>query len=110
MIVQIENFTVANEKNEFSAIPVMIPGSAIGSRSRNETDSRPKNEKRWMANAAIDPSTSAIAVAERPIFTESQSEERTASSCHATLNQCVDHSSIGQLWICDALNAYSPMI
>ena len=33
-------------KNEFSAIPVMIPGSAIGSTSRNETASRPKKRKR----------------------------------------------------------------
>ncbi len=30
-------------KNEFSAIPVMIPGSAIGRTSRNEIASRPKN-------------------------------------------------------------------
>ena len=28
--------------NEFSAIPVMIPGSAIGSTSTSETASRPK--------------------------------------------------------------------
>src|SRR5215471_12194645 len=105
MIVQIENFTLANEKNEFSAIPVMIPGSAIGSRSRNETDSRPKNAKRWIANAAIEPRRRAIAVAASAIRTESQSAERTSSSCHATLNQCVDQLVIGQLWTCDALKA-----
>ena len=29
-------------KNEFRAMPVMIPGSAIGSTNRNETALRPK--------------------------------------------------------------------
>ena len=65
-------------------MPVMIPGSAIGSRSRSENDSRPKNEKRWIANDAIVPRTSAIAVAARPTSTESFSEERRNSSCQAT--------------------------
>ena len=36
----------AKTKNEFSAIPVMIPGRAIGRMSRNETGSRPKNLNR----------------------------------------------------------------
>ena len=42
-------------------MPVMIPGSAIGRTSRNETASRPKKRKRATANAATEPSTSAIA-------------------------------------------------
>src|SRR5262245_53715028 len=108
-IVQNENCTPANEKNELSAIPVMIPGSAIGSRRSSENDSRPKNEKRWIANEAIVPRTRAIAVAARPTSTESRSDERRNSSCQATLNQCVDQSVIGQLWIGEALNAYSAM-
>ena len=46
-IVQSEKPHAAErEKNEFSAIPVMIPGSASGSTSRNEIASRPKNRKR----------------------------------------------------------------
>ena len=38
-----------NEKNEFSAIPVMMPGSARGSTSRNEMASRPKNVNLYSA-------------------------------------------------------------
>ena len=45
MIVQIDSWTPVKEKNEFSAIPVMMPGSASGRISRNEIDSRPKNVK-----------------------------------------------------------------
>ena len=41
-IVQIESSTLANVKKEFSASPVTMPGSAIGSTSRNEIASRPK--------------------------------------------------------------------
>ena len=52
-IVQSENGTPAEGvKNEFSAMPVMIPGSASGRTSRNEIASRPKKRKRWTANAA----------------------------------------------------------
>src|SRR5919199_3308141 len=97
------------EKKEFRAIPVMIPGSASGSRSRNETDSRPKKRKRWIAKAAIEPSTSEIPVATRPNFTESQREERTSGLCQATENQCVVQPGKGQLWMFDLLNAYTPM-
>ena len=46
-IVQSEKSTPLKvKKDEFSAIPVMIPGSASGSTSRNETASRPKKRKR----------------------------------------------------------------
>ena len=53
-------------KVSLSAIPVTIPGSAIGRMTRKETVSRPK--KRWRATAieARVPSTSAIAVATQP--------------------------------------------
>src|SRR5712691_12658341 len=88
----------------------MIPGSAIANRSRNEIDSLPKNENLLIAKAAIDPSTSAIAVASRPTFTESQSELRTSGSLHATRNQCSVQPGIGQLWMLDLLNAKTTMI
>ena len=65
----------------------MIPGSASGSRSRNETDSRPKKRKRWIAKAAAEPSTSAIPVANSPTRADSQSAERTSPSCQASRNQ-----------------------
>src|SRR5919201_3993185 len=108
-IVQIEKLSPAKTKNELSAIPVMIPGSAIGRSSRNETDSRPKKRKRWIAKAAIEPSTSAIPEARRPTSTESRSDERTSGLCQATENQCVVQPGMGQLWMFDLLKAYTPM-
>ena len=94
-----------NVKNEFSAMPVMIPGSAIGRISRNETDSRPKKRKRAIANAAAEPRTRAMPVASSAARTESQSASRTSCVCHATLNQCVVKPGIGQLWTFELLNA-----
>src|SRR5436309_11447314 len=96
-----------NVKNEFRAIPVMIPGSAIGSTSRNDTDSRPKKRKRAIANAAAEPSTSALAVASSAARTESQIASRTSWACHATPNQCVVRPGMGQLCTFDLLNAYT---
>ena len=52
-------------------MPVMIPGSAIGSTSRNETASRPKKRKRCTPNDAAVPSTSATAVASAAAFSDS---------------------------------------
>ena len=103
-------FAFQKTKNEFSAMPVMIPGSAIGSTSRNETDSRPKKRKRWTPNAAIEPSTSAIPVASAPAFSESQSACCRASSWIAGENHFVVSPAIGQLCTFDALKAYRQMI
>ena len=50
-------------KVALSAIPVTIPGSAIGRMTRNEIVSRPKKRWRATASAASVPSRSAIAVA-----------------------------------------------
>ena len=83
----------------------MIPGNAIGRISRNEIDSRPKKRKRWIANAAAVPSTSAIPVASSPTFSESQSAERTSWSCQASRNQWNVYDEIGQLWIVELLKA-----
>ena len=52
------------------AIPVTIPGRAMGSTTRKLTLDRPKNLYRATANAAIVPSTRAIAVAPSPALTE----------------------------------------
>ncbi len=86
-------------------MPVMIPGRAIGRMSRNDTDSRPKNRKRAIANAAIDPSTRAIAVVTAPTFTESRNADRASGSCQVTVNQWNVQLGIGQLWIVELLNA-----
>ena len=75
-IVHIETVMWPAMKNEFSAMPVTMPGSAIGSTSRNETASRPKKLKRATPNAAIEPSRSATPVATSATRTESH--ERVA--------------------------------
>ena len=104
-IVVSENVTPAKAKNEFSAIPVMIPGSASGSTSSSETASRPKNRKRCTANAARVPSVSAIAVEIRPARTLSHSAWRISSLCQVAENHLVDRPCSGQLWMFDGLKA-----
>src|SRR3981081_126895 len=104
-IVSSEKLRLLKLMNEFSAIPVMIPGSAIGSTSTSDTASRPKKRKRSTANAAIVPSTIAIAVASSPARTESQSAWRTSALCHVDENQRVESPDSGQLCTFDGLNA-----
>src|SRR5438309_9525315 len=105
MIVVSEKPMPLKLMNEFSAIPVMIPGSAIGSTIRNETASRPKKRKRCTANAAIEPSVTAIVVAISAALTDSQSAWRIASLCQVDENHFVERWLIGQLWTLAALNA-----
>src|SRR5207237_10830883 len=69
-------------KNELSAIPVMIPGSAIGRTSRNETASRPEKRKRWAAKAAALLRRSAMIVAAGAAGIESTNESRAAGLCY----------------------------
>src|SRR5436305_2724348 len=94
-----------NEKYELSAIPVMIPGSAIGRTSRNEIASRPKKRKRCTPNDAIVPSASATSVASAPAFTESQSACCISGLWIAGENHFVVKPAIGQLCTFDLLNA-----
>src|SRR6516162_6792078 len=108
-IVSVPSWMPVKEKNEFSAIPVMIPGSAIGSMSRNEMVSRPKKRNLYRAKATAEPSSIARTVATSPTRTESQNAPRTCGSCHATLNQCSVKPVMGQVWMLDGLNAYSTM-
>ncbi len=96
-------------KYEFSAMPVMIPGSAIGSTSRNEIDSRPKKRKRCTPNDAIDPRMSATTVASTPALSESQSAVCMSALWIAGENHFVVRPGIGQLWTFDSLKAYRQM-
>ena len=104
-IVHSEKLTPQMTKNEFSASPVMIPGSAIGSTKMNETASRPKKRVRARPNAASEPRTRARTVARSPARNESQSASRTSSSCHASENHFVVKPGIGQLWMFEELKA-----
>ena len=58
---------------ERRAIPVTMPGSAIGSSRSSETTSRPKKRLRCTAAAASVPSTSAMVVATVATRTDSHS-------------------------------------
>ena len=108
-MVIVPSWIPVKEKNEFSATPVMMPGSASGSTSRNEIASRPKNAKVCSAYATAEPSSTASAVAISPTRTDSRNALRTCESCHATENQCSENPEIGQLSIFEELNAYSTM-
>src|SRR3954463_8833955 len=92
-------------KKEFSAIPVMIPGSASGRRITSDTASRPKKRKRCTANAASEPSSSAIAVEIAAARSDSHSASRIAWLCHVDENHFVERPSSGQLCTLDGLNA-----
>ena len=70
-MVQNENGMSARLKAERSAMPVMMPGSAIGRMTSSEIASRPKNSSRDTAAAQSVPSTSAIAVAIAATVTDS---------------------------------------
>src|SRR4051794_28293424 len=104
-IVQYERSTDQNWKNEFRAMPVMIPGSAIGSTSSSEIDWLPKKRKRCRPNAANEPSSSAIVVATRPAFSDSANACRISSLCQVLENHLVEKPSIGQPCTFDELNA-----
>ena len=104
-IVQSEKLMPPMTKNELSASPVMIPGSAIGRMKRNEIESRPKKRARARPNAASEPRTSAKAVASSPARSESHSASRTSGSSHACENHFVVKPAIGQLWMFDELKA-----
>src|SRR5215472_3652008 len=104
-IVSVPSWMPVKEKNEFSAIPVMIPGSAIGSTSRNEMASRPKKRNLYKAKATAEPSSIAKTVATSPTRTDSKNALRTCGSCQATANQCSEKWEMGQLSMFDWLNA-----
>ena len=70
-------------------MPVMIPGSAIGSTSTNEIASRPKNRKRCTPKAAAVPSTSAIVVASAAALSDSFSASAHVPLCSAGENHFV---------------------
>src|SRR2546421_10750155 len=104
-IVQYVSPTPQNVKNELRAIPVMIPGSAIGRTTRNDTASRPKKRKRLTPKAAAEPSRIAIVVATSPARTDSQSASRMPWSLKVFENHFVDSPEIGQPCTFDGLNA-----
>jgi hypothetical protein len=76
-------------KTLFRAIPVTIPGSAIGSTKRRDIASLPKNSYLDIAAAASEPRMSAIEVAIRAVMTERITASRIPSLAAALLHQTV---------------------
>src|SRR6266542_1408592 len=103
-IVHSDRLRPLKAKKALSAMPVMIPGSASGSTTTNETTSRPKKRKRCTAKAAAEPSRIATAVAS-PALTDSSSEARTSGFRQVSENHLSENPGIGQLWMLDGLNA-----
>src|ERR1043165_2789669 len=66
-----------------SAMPVTMPGSAIGSTTSRDTALRPKNLYRPTANAIIAPSSGALPAAPRPVRTDVHSADRAPSLSQA---------------------------
>ena len=88
-----------------SAIPVTMPGRAIGRMTRNETVSRPKKRKRWTANESSDPSTRATSVAPMAAWSDGQqgrAHALVAEGLHDT-SRCVRPSG-GHFGTSPALN------
>jgi hypothetical protein len=88
-----------------SAMPVTMPGSASGRMTRNEIVSRPKNRWRETASDASVPSTSAIAVAPMPAFSDVNSASRTPGLWNALSNHSSVKPPVGQPSVRLGLNA-----
>jgi len=103
--VNVEKLIPAVRADAFSARPVTMPGSAIGRTSASENTSRPKNLKRWTANAASEPRAIAIRLDRSPTWMDRPSAARTDGLSHADPNHSVLNWRMGQTWIRSALNA-----
>ncbi|MNN75467.1 hypothetical protein D3C81_1917730 [compost metagenome] len=72
---------------ESRAIPVMMPGRAIGRISISEMPSLPKKLRRYSAAEARVPSTRAINVARQATCSDSLMDSSTSGRAKATANQ-----------------------
>ncbi|MCY1370707.1 hypothetical protein D9M69_578100 [compost metagenome] len=72
---------------ESRAMPVMIPGRAMGRISSSEMPSLPKKSRRYSAAAARVPSSRAISVAMQAICSDSSIASSTSARVKATLSQ-----------------------
>ncbi|MCY1448546.1 hypothetical protein D9M71_652240 [compost metagenome] len=71
---------------ESRAMPVMMPGRAIGRISISEMLSLPKKLRRYRAAEASVPRNRAIRVARKAICTESLIDSTTSARANATVN------------------------
>src|SRR3954462_3407074 len=96
MMVQRPKLNFQKLKNEFSAIPVMIPGSARGRMNRNEIVSRAKNLNRCTPKAAAEPRRIATIEAPAAAFRDKSSACCISPSWIVGLNHLVVQSVMGQ--------------
>ena len=86
------------------AMPVTMPGNAMGRITRNETTSRPKKRNRWTANESSDPRMSATIVAPSAAWTDVRNDLRMASFSNALRYQSMVRPSGGHFGTSPALN------
>ncbi len=103
-IVSVPKGTPRLLNDALRAMPVTIPGRAIGRIRKNDTTSRPKKWKRWTANAARLPRTSATTIAKSATSMDRKNASRTSSLARASAYQFKVNCWIGQTWIRWALN------
>src|SRR5262245_5306107 len=88
-MVQNENSRSMMLKADLSAMPVMMPGNAIGSTNRSEIASRPKKRARASAAAAQVPSSSANTVATAATLSDKVSAAQISGRAAAMANHRV---------------------
>ena len=82
-----------------NAIPVTMPGKAIGSNNRKEMDSRPKKLLRYTAAAANVPKIRAAAVATLATCNDNVRERQRSARCNATPNHLVVKPGNGKVYV-----------
>src|SRR5689334_12711423 len=95
-IVAVDSVMPAVRAVALRARPVTMPGRAIGRTSDNENASRPKNENRWIANAASEPRTTAARLDRTATWTDSPIASRTDGLSQAEPNHSVLNTRMGQ--------------
>jgi hypothetical protein len=88
-IVQNPGGTSARRNAECSAMPVTMPGNAMGRMKLIAIQSLPRNSRRARASAASVPSSTAASVAPRATRAESSSASSTSERSTAAANQRV---------------------
>jgi hypothetical protein len=95
-IVHRDRGTPRKRKADWRAMPVTIPGRAIGSTTSRDSVSRPKKRWRWTANESRVPRTRATRVAPAAAFTEVQRAARAPGLPQARPHQSAVKPSGGQ--------------
>src|SRR5512143_3961531 len=111
MIVQVLKGMPRILTADWRAMPVTIPGKAIGSTTKNEMASRPKNLKRETASANNVPKNKAMAVAAIATTTDKTNESRKPWLPAVMPNQSVVKPGGGKVKVrSSVVKAYSKMI